>query len=276
MNADPVRPHVLICDGDRHSVAALRTVLRDAGMAVSPTHTGQEALGHAEVRVSDAAIIEMELVDCTGSEVCRALREWTAIPILVLSHISREDAVVTALEAGADDYITKPFRPRELIARLRANLGRAAGPQQEPVVSCGDLRIDLSTRTIGCHERHIRLTPTEHRLLRALIRNRGRLLTHETLLRQVWGAGYVEDRHVLRAHMANLRRKLATPGADGPIRTYPGAGYLFEAPVTVPLSPRSPAGRPEPVAAPAAREPSGMGLLIPLRERHRRGMTAGS
>jgi len=253
MIADPIRPHVLICDGDRHSIAALRAVLRDAGMAVGPTHTGEEALGQAEVRVPDAAIIEMDLVDCTGAEVCRSLREWTAIPILVLSHICHEDAMVTALEAGADDYITKPFRPRELIARLHAHINRAAGAEQEPVVSCGSLRIDLTSHTIGCQGRDIRLTPTEHRLLRALIRNRGRLLTHETLLRQVWGAGYVGDRHVLRAHMANLRRKLATPGADGPIRTYPGAGYLFEDPVTPPLATRAPTGRPELVPLPGAR-----------------------
>ena len=203
-------------------------MLRDAGFDVCATESASAALARAALRAPDVAIIEMDLVDSSGSDVCRQLREWSSMPVIVLSHLSDEDTLVEAFHAGVDDYITKPFRPRELVARLQAQLRRVTA-YSEPIVVCGNTRIDLAARVVHRDRQEIRLTPIEHKLLCALARNRGRLLTHDALLCQVWGAAYAEDRQTLRAHIANLRRKLASPSESGAIRTYPGVGYLFEA-----------------------------------------------
>jgi two-component system KDP operon response regulator KdpE len=169
--------------------------------------------------------------------VCRRLREWTSIPIIFLSDVSDEHRIVDAFRAGADDYILKPFRPRELVARIQARLERAAADDHEPVIRLHGLDIDLAVRVVRQGDRHIRLTPIEYNLLSALARNRGRLLTHDALLRSVWGAAYVGDRQTLRAHISNLRRKLGSPLSTGPIRTYPGIGYLFEDSASGPSAP---------------------------------------
>jgi two-component system KDP operon response regulator KdpE len=149
------------------------------------------------------------------------------MPVIVLSAVGEEDAKVRALAAGADDYVTKPFGPRELIARLNANLRRIRPQTEETVITADGLEIDLSRHTVSLEGNEIHLTPTEFDLLRLLARNRGRLMTHRDLLTSVWGAGYAEDTQVLRAHIANLRRKIEP--ADGPrfIRTDPGVGYRF-------------------------------------------------
>jgi two-component system KDP operon response regulator KdpE len=162
-----------------------------------------------------------------GVELCRKLREWTDIPVIVLSAVGEEDAKVRALAAGADDYITKPFGPRELVARLEANLRRTAPQPDEAAITADGLEVDLARRTVHRDGEEVHLTPTEFDLLRMLARNRGRLLTHRELLVSVWGGGYGDDTQVLRAHIANLRRKIE-PG-DGPrfIRTDPGVGYRF-------------------------------------------------
>ncbi len=226
MNSDH-HPSVLLCDGELRSIRALKDVLRAGGLSVCVMQTGEEALTRAALYVPDLAIIEMELVDSSGTEVCRRLREWSSMPLIVVSHVSDEDRIVDAFAAGADDYITKPFRPRELVARLAAHLRRAT-PRDEPVIVCGGVRVDLAAQVVRRDGREIRLTPTEHKLMSTLVRNRGRLLTHDALLRQAWGAAHAEDRQTFRAHMANLRRKLAAPSSSGPIRTYPGVGYLLE------------------------------------------------
>jgi two-component system KDP operon response regulator KdpE len=220
-------PSVLLCDSELQSIRALKVVLRAAGVSVCAMQTAEEALTRAAVSAPDLAIIELELVDASGVEVCRRLREWSAMPLIVVSHVSDEDRIVDAFAAGADDYVIKPFRPRELVARLGAHLRRATA-RDEPVIVCGGVRVDLAAHVVRRDGREIRLTHTEYKLLSALARNRGRLLTHDALLRHAWGAAHAEDRQTLRTHMANLRRKLAIPSSSGPIRTYPGVGYLLE------------------------------------------------
>jgi two-component system, OmpR family, KDP operon response regulator KdpE len=219
---------VLICDSDLPTLRALRAVLCDAGHRVWPARTAKEALTHAALHAPEAVIVEMDLVDCSGTEVCRRLRQSSSMPIVILSCVSSEDRIVEAFGAGATDYISKPFRPRELIARLEAHMQRALTDGDEPVIRCGGLIVDLASGRIFRDDEEVRLTATEYRLLYALVRNRGRLLTHDALLNHVWGAAHPEARQALRAHMANLRRKLADAKGIPTIRTYPGVGYLFE------------------------------------------------
>ena len=221
------RPRVLVCDDEQQILRALRVILRDAGFEALPASTAQEALDVAAVGRPDAAIIDLVLPDGDGVELCRQLREWSEMPVIVLSAVGDEDAKVRALAAGADDYVTKPFGPRELVARLEANLRRIGPEPEETVISADGLEIDLSRRSVHIGGEEVHLTPTEFDLLRQLARNRGRLMTHRELLVAVWGAGYSDDTQVLRAHIANLRRKIEPP--DGPrfIRTDPGVGYRF-------------------------------------------------
>jgi two-component system, OmpR family, KDP operon response regulator KdpE len=223
------RPRVLVCDDEQQILRALRVILRDAGFEALPASTGEEALDVAAVEHPDAAIIDLLLPDIDGVEVCRQLRSWSDMPLIVLSAVGEEDAKVRALAAGADDYVTKPFGPRELIARLRANLRRVAPDPEQATINTDGLEIDLARRTVVADGAEVHLTPTEFDLLRLLARNRGRLMTHRDLLVSVWGPGYGQDTQVLRAHIANLRRKIEP--ADGPryIRTEPGVGYRFGA-----------------------------------------------
>jgi two-component system KDP operon response regulator KdpE len=223
------RSPVLVCDDEPQILRALRVILREAGFDAVPAETGEEALDLAAVRRPAAAVIDLVLPDIDGIEVCRRLREWSDLPIIVLSAVGDEDAKVRALAAGADDYVTKPFGPRELVARLEAVLRRVAPDRDDAVIQVDGLELDLAARVVRRDGQEVHLTPTEFDLLRVLIRNRGRLMTHRELLRAVWGAGYGEDTQVLRAHVANLRRKIEP--ADGPryIRTDPRVGYRFAA-----------------------------------------------
>ena len=220
-------PRILVCDDEQQILRALRVILRDAGYEAVPASTGEEALDQAAVQHPEAGIIDLVLPDIDGVELCRRLREWTDMPLIVLSAVGDEDAKVRALAAGADDYVTKPFGPRELIARLQANLRRIE-PEPEPAtIVAGDLEIDLASRTVRRAGEEIHLTKTEFDLLRLLVRNRGRLMTHRDLLQEVWGPGYANDTQVLRAHIANLRRKVEPGGGPKLIRTDPGVGYRF-------------------------------------------------
>jgi two-component system, OmpR family, KDP operon response regulator KdpE len=218
---------ILVCDDEPQIVRALRVVLREAGFAVIPTATAQEALDAAAVRPPDAAVIDLMLPDGNGIEVCRELRSWSSIPIVVLSAVGEEEHKVAALEAGADDYITKPFGPRELVARLHAVMRRAGGGHDEPLIAADGLEIDLAARVVRRDGDAVHLTPIEYDLLRTLARNRGRLLTHRALLTEVWGPEYADDTRILRTHVANLRRKIEPAGAPRYIRTDPGVGYRF-------------------------------------------------
>ena len=220
---------MLVCDDEQQILRALRVILRDAGYEALPAATVEEALDAAAVGRPDAAIVDLVLPDGDGVELCRRLREWSEIPVIVLSAVGDEDAKVRALAAGADDYVTKPFGPRELIARLQANLRRVATEGEEATIQAGALEIDLSRRIVTVAGEEVHLTPTEFELLRQLSRNRGRLLTHRELLVSVWGAGYGEDTQVLRAHMANLRRKIEPGDEPRIIRTESGVGYRFVA-----------------------------------------------
>lgn len=218
---------VLVCDDEAQILRALRVILRDAGFEALPANDGEEALDVAAVQRPDAAIIDLVLPDIDGVEVCRRLREWSSMPIIVLSAVGEEDAKVRALAAGADDYVTKPFGPRELIARLQAVLRRAAGESEDAVISADGLELDLAARIVRRDGDEVHLTPREFDVLRVLARNRGRLITHRELLSTVWGPGYGDDTQVLRAHVANLRRKIEPPGGPRYIKTDPGVGYRF-------------------------------------------------
>ncbi|MDO8189513.1 response regulator transcription factor [Conexibacter sp. JD483] len=221
---------ILVVDDELQILRALRVILRDAGYEPITVATAEEALDAAATRPPDAAIVDLVLPDGDGIEIARQLRSWSEMPILVLSAVGEEEQKVRALEAGADDYVTKPFGARELVARLGAALRRAGRTADEPVIAVDGLELDLARRVVRRDGEEIHLTPIEYDLLRVLARNRGRLLTHRALLTEVWGPAYGEDIRTLRTHIANLRHKIEPPGG-GPryIRTDPGVGYRFAA-----------------------------------------------
>jgi two-component system KDP operon response regulator KdpE len=220
---------VLVLDDEPQIVRALKVVLREAGFEAIAAESASQALDLAALRSPDAAIVDLVLPDGDGVEVTRRLREWSDMPILVLSAVGEEEQKVRALEEGADDYITKPFGTRELIARLLAVLRRAAPEEEEPMISADGLEVDLAVRVVRREGEPVHLTPIEFDLLRVLLRHRGRLLTHRTLLAEVWGPQYVEEIQPLRTHIARLRAKIEPPGAGAPryIVTEPGVGYRF-------------------------------------------------
>jgi two-component system KDP operon response regulator KdpE len=222
-------PRVLVVDDEPQILRALKVVLREAGFEAVPAETASLALDLAAVRPPEAAIVDLVLPDGDGVEVTRRLREWSEMPILVLSAVGEEDQKVRALEAGADDYITKPFGTRELVARLQAALRRTTPAEEEPRIAVEGLEIDLAARVVRRDSEPIHLTPIEFELLRVLVRNRGRLMTHRALLAEVWGPGYVDDIQPLRTHIARLRAKIEPEGVEGPryIVTDPGVGYRF-------------------------------------------------
>jgi two-component system KDP operon response regulator KdpE len=223
------RTRVLVVDDEPQIVRALKVVLREAGFEVLAAETASEALDVAAVHPPEAAIIDLVLPDGDGIDVTRRLREWSEMPILVLSAVGEEDQKVRALEAGADDYITKPFGTRELVARLQAALRRSTQGGEEPAVTVDGLEIDLAARVVRRDSEPVHLTPTEFDLLRVLVRNRGRLMTHRSLLAEVWGPQYVDDIQPLRTHIARLRAKIEPEGAPRYIVTDPGVGYRFQA-----------------------------------------------
>jgi two-component system KDP operon response regulator KdpE len=224
------RTRVLVVDDEPQIVRALKVVLREAGFEVLAAEGASEALDVAAVHPPEAAIIDLVLPDGDGVEVTRTLREWSEMPILVLSAVGEEDQKVRALEAGADDYITKPFGTRELVARLHAALRRTPHTGEEPALTVDGLEIDLAARVVRRENEPVHLTPIEFDLLRVLVRNRGRLMTHRALLAEVWGPQYVEDIQPLRTHIARLRAKIEPEGAGAPryIVTDPGVGYRFQ------------------------------------------------
>jgi len=212
-------------------VRALRVILRDAGYEVVPSETGEEALDRAAVRPPQAAIVDLMLPGIDGVEVCRRLRAWTEAPILVLSAVDEEAEKIRALKQGADDYVTKPFAPGELLARLEALLRRAGPQAEEPVLRAGELALDVRAHQLAVAGEEVHLTPIEFSLLRTLMANRGRLLTHRALLSEVWGPEYADATGLLRTHIANLRAKIEDPSrpdrARSLIRTDAGIGYRF-------------------------------------------------
>jgi len=218
---------ILVCDDEPQILRALEVILRDAGYEAVPAATGEEALSRAAVRPPAAAILDLMLPDTDGIELTKRLREWSEMPIILLSAVGEEDAKVRALAAGADDYVTKPFGPPELVARLQAALRRSRPEAAETVIAADGLEVDLQARAVRRDGERIHLTPTEFDLLRVLAQNRGRLMTHRKLLAEVWGPEYVDDVQVLRVHLANLRRKIEPPEAPRYIHTDAGVGYRF-------------------------------------------------
>jgi two-component system KDP operon response regulator KdpE len=216
---------VLVVDDEPQILRALRMSLEGAGYDVDVAGTGEDALAAAAMRPPETVILDLVLPDRSGIEVCRELRGWSKAPILVLSAVGDEGEKVAALDAGADDYVTKPFGIEELLARLRAVMRRAA-PSSEPVVELGDVVVDLERRLVTLHGEPVALTPTEFDLLRLFVRNEGKLLTHPTILREVWGPAYGDESHYLHVYVSQLRQKLeADPTRPRMLLTEPGAGY---------------------------------------------------
>ena len=216
---------VLVVDDEPQILRALQTSLRGAGYEVVVAATAQEALAAAAMRPPDAVILDLVLPDGSGTDVCRELRSWSAAPVLVLSVVGDEAEKVAALDAGADDYVQKPFGIDELLARLRALL-RRAGPSTEPVIEVGELVVDIEKRLVTVAGRRVQLTPNEFELLRVLAQNEGKLMTHPAILREVWGPAYGTESHYLHVYVSQLRQKLeADPARPRYLLTEPGAGY---------------------------------------------------
>ncbi len=222
---------VLIVDDDQAIRRFLRTSLGAHNYVVFEAATGQEALEAVIANKPDVLILDLGLPDLDGIEVTRKLREWSRLPIIILSVREHEDDKIAALDAGADDYLTKPFGVGELLARLRVALRHAGAPaEEEAVFAQGDLLVDLARRIVKARGREVQLTPTEYSLLRVLITHAGKVLTHHQLLREVWGPGYEDESHLLRVNISNLRGKLeAEPARPQHILTEPGVGYRFRA-----------------------------------------------
>jgi two-component system KDP operon response regulator KdpE len=217
---------VLVVDDERAIRRFLRVSLEAHGHAVFEATSGTEALGAAAGVRPDLIILDLGLPDMDGLDVLRRLREWTQTPIVILSVREDETDKVQALDLGADDYLTKPFGVGELLARMRAALRRAAHEAPEPVFSWDELTVDLAHRRVTVDGREVQLTPTEYDLLRALVTHAGKVLTHSQLLRQVWGVAYVQESHLLRVNISNLRRKIERePARPRYIITEPGVGY---------------------------------------------------
>lgn len=220
---------VLVVDDERAIRRFLRTSLNAYNYMVYEATSGQEALTAVISHRPDLLILDLGLPDLDGIEVIRQLREWTRLPIIVLSVRERESDKVSALDAGADDYLTKPFGIGELMARLRVAVRRTAQLDPEPVFSLDGLEVDLAHRRVSSQGREVQLTPTEYDLLRVLVLNAGKVLTHRQLLRQVWGLGYEEEMHLLRVNISNLRRKIEPePSRPHFIVTEPGVGYRLK------------------------------------------------
>jgi two-component system KDP operon response regulator KdpE len=222
---------ILVVDDEPHILRALQATLRGAGYDVVTAATGEEALRHAAIRPPEAVILDLVLPDRHGAEVCRELRTWSNAPILVLSAVGDEGEKVAALDAGADDYVTKPFGSDELLARLRAALRRTT-PATGPVIEIGELIVDLDKRSVTFAGDPIALTPNEFDLLRLFAQNEGKLLTHPAILRAVWGPAYDAESHYLHVYVSQLRRKLEPdPARPRYLLTEPGAGYRLVNPL---------------------------------------------
>jgi two-component system, OmpR family, KDP operon response regulator KdpE len=219
-------PRVLVVDDEPQIVRGLKIILRNAGYSVEAAETKEQALAALAARPPDALVLDLVLPDGRGVEVCEQVRGWSRLPIVVLSAVGDEREKVRALDAGADDYITKPFGTDELLARLRAVMRRSAEAGGSPLVQIGELEIDIADRRVTRAGEVVHLTPIEFDLLRVLAQHRGRLVTHRQLLREVWGPEYGEETHYLRVHVAHIRAKLERdPSRPQYVITEPGVGY---------------------------------------------------
>ena len=221
---------VLVVDDEPQFLRALTTNLRGAGYEVETATTAAEALAAAGLRPPDAVILDLLLPDGSGADVLRELRGWSDAPVVLVSAVGDEDEKIAALDAGADDVVTKPFAVGELLARLRAAL-RRAGPPGEPVLEAGPIRVDLEKQAVSVAGRIVHLTPHEFKILRVLALNEGKLMTHRAILREVWGPAYGDESNYLHVYVSQLRRKLEPdPSRPRYLLTEPGAGYRLVVP----------------------------------------------
>jgi two-component system KDP operon response regulator KdpE len=227
-----VSARVLVVDDELQILRGLKVILRQAGYDVAVAATKSDALDAAAARPPDAMVLDLMLPDGSGVEVCEEVRRWSRLPIIVLSALGDEREKVRALDAGADDYVTKPFGPDELTARLRAVLRRSAESDDGPAVEVGDLVVDLAAHRVTRGGEEVHLTPIEFSLLAVLAREVGKLVTHRQLLREVWGPQYGSETHYLRVHVAHIRAKIE-PDPQRPryLVTDPGVGYRLREPV---------------------------------------------
>jgi two-component system KDP operon response regulator KdpE len=226
-----IEARVLVVDDDRAIRRFLRTSLTAHKYLVLEAETGHQSLLDVAAHRPDIVILDLGLPDLDGIEVIRQLREWSQIPIIVLSVREREEDKIAALDAGADDYLTKPFGVGELMARVRVTLRHARSQGEETAeFILGDLRVDLARRLVAVKDEEVQLTPTEYALLRVLVKYAGKVLTHHQLLREVWGPNYEREKHLLQVNISNLRSKLeAEPAHPQYILTEPGVGYRLRA-----------------------------------------------
>ncbi len=221
---------ILVVDDERAIRRFLTATLTGHGHLVYEAATGKDGLRAVGADRPDVIILDLGLPDMDGTEVIRQLRAWSQTPVIVLSVREREDDKIAALDAGADDYLTKPFGVGELMARIRVALRRVAQTGSEPVFELDDLKVDLGRRQVTLQGREVSLTPTEYDLLRALVRHAGKVLTQRHLLREVWGSAYETETHTLRVNISNLRRKVEPdPSRPRYIVTEPGVGYRLRA-----------------------------------------------
>ena len=219
------KTRVLVVDDEPQILRAVQMKLHGAGYAVETASTAEEALMKAAMRPPEAIILDVLLPDGRGIDVCRERRGWSSAPILVLSAVGEEREKIEALDAGADDYVTKPFSGDELLARLRATLRRVR-PDPLPVIELGDLRIDVEKHAVTMKGKPVALTPIEYDLLRLLAENEGKLLTHPTILREIWGPAYREESNYLHVYVSHLRRKIEPdPARPRYLLTQAGVGY---------------------------------------------------
>lgn len=223
----PVTKHdILVIDDEVQIRRLLRITLESAGHAIREVETGRLGLDEVARRAPDAVILDLGLPDMPGLEVLRRLREWSRVPVLVLTVLAAETDKVAALDAGADDYLTKPFGSAELLARIRAILRRAPTGAEVSAVEFGDITVDLAARVVRRAGAEVNLTPREYDLLRILVLHRGRVVTHQQILREIWGPKSEEQTHYLRVHMTHLRQKIeADPHRPQHLKTESGIGY---------------------------------------------------
>ncbi len=219
-------PRILVIDDELAIRRFLHTVLSSEQFSLHEAENGHAGLASAAAFRPDVILLDLGLPDLDGIEVIKRIREWSPVPIIVLSVRDRENDKVAALDAGADDYLTKPFGVGELLARIRAALRRSIQQTPEPVFTNNDLVVDLTRRRVTVNSNDVQLTPTEYDILRLLVTHAGKVLTHGQILKQVWGLAYLEQPHVLRVNVSNLRRKIeADPSRPRHIITEPGVGY---------------------------------------------------
>ena len=226
MNISPLKSTALVIDDELQIRRLLRVCLEANGYRVSEAATGKDGIAEAAQHPPDVVILDLGLPDMEGVTVLKRLREWSRVPVVVLSVRDREEDKIAALDAGADDYVTKPFSSGELLARLRVAQRHAAPTSETTVFRSGQLEVDLAARVGKVKGKEVKLTATEYSLLRLFVQHAGKVLTHHQILREVWGPNYIEQTHYLRVYLAHLREKLeANPAQPELLITEPGVGY---------------------------------------------------